>query len=206
MPIRRLPVTPDLDQLKHQAKDLLRDIHAGEPAAIAELKEFHPDHVEPASAKLADAQLVLARSYQAESWTRLVQAVQLVNAIWADDIDTVRDLVTRNPRLIHEEALIRKDSNWGPPMTYAANVGRDRIIQMLDTDGRKGPPDRTGPRCTAGKDRHRPHAARNARQAGPAGRSVRRPGLHAERRRNGSHPGVRPSSRVRRQRQAARAR
>ena len=43
MPVRRLPVVPDLDQLKHQAKDLLRDIHAGEPAALAELKEFHPD-------------------------------------------------------------------------------------------------------------------------------------------------------------------
>jgi hypothetical protein len=27
--------------------------------------------------------------------------------------------------------LIRKDSNWGPPMTYAANLGRDRIITML---------------------------------------------------------------------------
>ena len=137
MPNRKLPVTPDLDQLKHQAKDLLRDIHAGEAAALAELKEFHPDQIEPANTKLADAQLVLARSYQAESWTRLVQAVQLVNAIWADDIDTVRDLVTRNPHLIHEQALIRNDSNWGPPMTYAANVGRDRIIQMLDQLGAK---------------------------------------------------------------------
>ena len=137
MPNRKLPVTPDLDQLKHQAKDLLRDIHAGDPAALAELKEFHPDHIEPSNTKLADAQLVLARSYQAESWTRLVQAVQLVNAIWADDIDTVRDLVTRNPHLIHEQALIRNDSNWGPPMTYAANVGRDRIIQMLDKLGAK---------------------------------------------------------------------
>jgi len=137
MPIRRLPVTPDLDQLKHQAKDLLRDIHAGEPAAIAELREFHPDRIEPQNVQLADAQLVLARSYQAESWTRLVQGVQLVNAIWADDIETVRDLVTRNPRLIHEDALIRRDSNWGPPMTYAANVGRDAIIRMLDKMGAK---------------------------------------------------------------------
>ena len=130
MSTRRLPVVPDLDQLKHQARDLLRLVHAGDEAAIAELREFHHDPIDPASAKLADAQLVLARIYEAPSWTRLVQAVQLVNAIWADDIDTVRDLVTRNPNLIHEEALIRKDSNWGPPMSYAANVGRDRIIRM----------------------------------------------------------------------------
>lgn len=131
MPVRGLPVRPDLDQLKHQAKDLLRALHAGDPAAIAELREFHSDPIDPASAKLADAQLVLARSYQASSWTRLVQGVELVDAIWRDDIDVVRDLVTRNPKLIHEDALIRKNSNWGPPMSYAANLGRDRIIQML---------------------------------------------------------------------------
>ncbi len=131
MPVRDLPVRPDLDQLKHQAKDLLRAIHAGDSAAIAELRQFHPDQLDPPAAKLADAQLVLARSYQASSWTRLVQAVQLVDAIWADDIDTVRDLVVRNPKLIHEPALIRKNSNWGRPMSYAANVGRDEIIRML---------------------------------------------------------------------------
>ncbi len=137
MPHRNLPVYPDLDQLKHQAKDLLREIHAGDSSAVAELREFHPDPIDPPSAKLADAQLVLARSYYASSWTRLVQAVELVRAIWADDIETVRQLVTANPHLIHEDALIRKDSNWGPPMTYAANVGRDRIIQMLTDMGAK---------------------------------------------------------------------
>src|SRR5207248_3596240 len=31
MPARELPVRPDLDQLKHQAKDLLRALHDGEP-------------------------------------------------------------------------------------------------------------------------------------------------------------------------------
>ncbi len=131
MPARRLPVRPDLEQLRHQAKDLLRAIHAGDPAAMAELREYHPEPIAPPRAKLADAQLVLARSYQASSWTRLVQSVQLVDAIWRDDITVVRDLVSRNPNLLHEHALIRTDSNWGPPMTYAANVGRDRIIQML---------------------------------------------------------------------------
>ncbi|MBI4544432.1 MAG: ankyrin repeat domain-containing protein [Gemmatimonadetes bacterium] len=131
MPVRRLPVRPNLDQLKHQAKDLLRGIHVGDPAAIAELREHHPDPIVPASAKLADAQLVLARSYQTTSWTRLVQAAQLATAIWRDDLNAVRDLVTGNPNLIREQVLIRTDSNWGPPMTYAANLGRDRIIQLL---------------------------------------------------------------------------
>ncbi len=131
MPVRHLPVRPDLDQLKHQAKDLLRAIHARDPEAVAELRERHPDPIDPANAKLADAQLVLARSYDASSWTRLVQATQLIDAIWQDDIDVVRDLVTRNPKLIHEDARIRHGCNWGPPMSYAANLGRDRIMRML---------------------------------------------------------------------------
>jgi len=131
MPVRQLPVCPNLDQLKRQAKDLLRDLRAGDTAAIAELREFHPNAIDPAAAKLADAQLVLARSYEAPSWTRLVQATELVNAIWEGDVDTVRRLVARNPHLVHENALIRKNSNWGPPMTYAANLGRDEIILML---------------------------------------------------------------------------
>lgn len=131
MPARHLPVRPNLDQLKHQAKDLLRAIHAGEPDAIADLTAFHPEPIAPAEAKLADAQRVLARSYQASSWPRLVQGVELVDAIWRDDLETVRTLVTNNPHLMHEDALIRKGSNWGPPMTYAANLGRDRIIRML---------------------------------------------------------------------------
>jgi ankyrin repeat protein len=135
MPVRRLPVRPDLEQLKRQAKDLLRAFRGGEAAALAEFREFHPVPVTPAGARLADAQLVLARSYQAPSWPRLVQAVDLVDAIWRDDLAAVERLVTLNPRLIHEQTLIRLDSNWGPPLTYAANVGRDRIIRMLHQRG-----------------------------------------------------------------------
>ena len=134
MPARRLPVRPNLDQLKHQAKDLLRAIRACEPDAIADLIAYHPETIDPSAVKLADAQLVLARSYEAPSWPRLVQACELIDAIWRDDVDTVRELVTKNPRLIHEETLIRR-GNWGPPLTYAANLGHDRIIRMLHERG-----------------------------------------------------------------------
>ena len=130
MPERRLPVKPDLDQLKNQAKDLLRAIRAGDPSAIAEFEQYHPKKIDPANAKLADAQLVLARSYEASSWTRLVQSCQLIDAIWRDDVEEVRNLVVSNPHLLHENAGIR-NNNWGPPLSYAANLGRDRIITML---------------------------------------------------------------------------
>jgi hypothetical protein len=130
MSARKLPVRADLDQLRHQAKELLRQIRKGDPEAIGELERYHPERVEPSNAKLADAQVVLARSYEAPSWPRLVLACQLIDAIWRDDVDSVCKLVTKHPQLLHEEATIR-NSHWGPPMTYAANLGRDRIIKKL---------------------------------------------------------------------------
>lgn len=130
MPGRTLPITPDLDQLRHQAKDLLRAIRRGDAGALADLRRFHPSPPAPADAKLADAQLVLARSYEAPSWTRLVQACELIAAIWKDDEGAVRRLISANPQLLHESATIR-ESHWGPPMSYAANIGRDRVIRLL---------------------------------------------------------------------------
>ena len=135
MPARRLPVRPDLEQLHRQAKEFLRSLHAGETEAIADFREHHPEAIDPTAAKLADAQLALARSYQASSWTRLVQAVRLADAIWRDDLESVRELIKANWMLIREDVLIRTDSNWGPPMTYAANLGRNEIIRFLHGEG-----------------------------------------------------------------------
>ncbi len=127
---RHFPVRPNLDQLRHQAKDLLRGVRRGDPGAIAELRKHHAEAIEPAEARLADAQFALARSYGLPSWPRLVLACRMTDAICRDDIDAVRDLVLRHPHLLHEDARGVK-GNWGPPMSYAANLGRDRIIAML---------------------------------------------------------------------------
>ena len=128
---RHLPVRPDLDQLKQQAKDLLRAVRNSEPAAVSELNCFHPNPPDPADAKLADAQLALARAYGNRNWPRLVLACSLIDAIWCDDISAVRDLVGKHPNLIHENARGTEKCNWGPPMSYAANLGRNGIITML---------------------------------------------------------------------------
>ncbi len=130
MASRHFPVRPNLEQLKHQAKDLLRAIHQGEPSAIADLQKHHLKPIKPEDARLADAQLALARSYGLPSWPRLVVACRMTDAIWRGDIDTVRELVLKDPRLLHEDAR-GVPSNWGPPMSYAANIGHDKIIQML---------------------------------------------------------------------------
>jgi ankyrin repeat protein len=129
---RHFPVRPNLDQLKHQAKDLLRAIRRGDPSATAELRKHHPKQApQPSDAKLADAQAALARSYGLPSWPRLVTACRMTDAIWRGDADTVRELVLKDPRLLHESARGVADSNWGPPMSYAANVGQDGIIALL---------------------------------------------------------------------------
>ena len=128
---RKLPVRPNLDQLKHQAKDFLRSVKIGDPSAIAEFNQYHPKPAPLDQVKLADAQLALARSYEISSWPRLVQACKLIDAIWRDDPDCVREMIVRNPHLLHEMARGTEKSNWGPPMTYAANLGRDEIIRML---------------------------------------------------------------------------
>src|SRR3954466_5148499 len=102
MTARPFPVRPNLEQLRHQAKDLLKQIRTGDPGALADLQEHHPQKPAPSSAKLADAQLVLARSYGLSSWPRLVLACQLTEAIWQGETSRVHALVLRNPHLLHE--------------------------------------------------------------------------------------------------------
>ena len=130
MSTRHLPVRPNLDQLKHQARDFLNAIKRGEPEALSELRTHHPRATDVAQVRLTDAQHMLARSYGVASWPRLVLACRMTDAIYRDDLETVRMLITRHPRLLHEHARGVK-GNWGPPMSYAANLGRNRIIEML---------------------------------------------------------------------------
>ena len=114
---RHLPVRPNLDQLRHQAKDLLRDIRSGDPTALAELRKHHPDPVEPGNAQLADAQLTLARAYGLPSWPRLVLACRVIDAIWNDDADAIRELIRQHPHLLTEMSRGTQSCNWGPSWT-----------------------------------------------------------------------------------------
>ena len=134
MSSRHFPVRPNPEQLRHQAKDLLRSIRRNQPDALADLRAFHPNPPDPTLVRLADAQLVLARSYGLPSWPRLVTACRMTDAICRGDVETVRSLVLRDPRLLEEDARGVK-SNWGPPMSYAANLGQDAIIEMLRSLG-----------------------------------------------------------------------
>src|SRR5215470_5813336 len=109
---RHLPVRPNLDQLKLQAKELLRALRLENPSAVAEFQKHYAKKIEPSGAKLADAQFVLARSYGLRNWPRLVLACRMVDAIWRDDPDSVRELVSKHPRLLHEMARGTKSCKW----------------------------------------------------------------------------------------------
>jgi hypothetical protein len=131
---RRLPVRPHLAQLEQHAAELLAAVRARRSEAVAEFAR-HAPACAPAGATLDDAREVVAKAHGAQDWARLVDAVRLADAIWDDDLDAVRALIDARPALLREHVLIRTDSNWGPPMTYAANLGRDRLIRFLRDRG-----------------------------------------------------------------------
>jgi ankyrin repeat protein len=83
MPVIPLPPNPNLDHLKHQAKDLLK-AHASHAAGIAQrIREFHPRFARATDAqvfaadfKLSDAQLTIAREHGFSSWPRMKQRIE----------------------------------------------------------------------------------------------------------------------------------
>ena len=83
----RLPDYPNLDHLKEQAKDLLRDYRNNDPAALARFRNSLPaaaGHDDAAIAamqlKLHDAQSVIAREYGLPTWTNLKNNVDWRNS------------------------------------------------------------------------------------------------------------------------------
>ncbi len=83
MPVTPLPPNPNLDHLKHQAKDLLK-AHASKAPDIAQrIREFHPRFAKATDAeifaaefKLSDAQLTIAREHGFPSWPRMKQRIE----------------------------------------------------------------------------------------------------------------------------------
>ena len=81
MPVRRLPSNPNLDHLKYQAKDLLKEHAARTPGVAQRIREFHPRfsratdaEIFDAQLSLSDAQLAIAREYGFPSWAQTEKA------------------------------------------------------------------------------------------------------------------------------------
>src|SRR5215211_3376964 len=75
---RALPPNPSLEQLKHQAKDLLKASRDLNLQALLRIEQYLPNR--SGVATLADAQLVLAREYGFASWPKLKRHVEALAA------------------------------------------------------------------------------------------------------------------------------
>lgn len=89
MPNRALPTHPDLDQLKRQAKELLRAARAGDPSALGRfqgLPAFARLSAAELGARLAlhDAQSVIAREHGFPSWNQLDEHIAELTLVFDD--------------------------------------------------------------------------------------------------------------------------
>src|SRR5437868_620759 len=151
MPERHFPTRPSLRRLKREAKALLRAIRSEEPSAVADLEKYHPEPIGRSEAKLADAQLVLARSYGLASWPRLVLACQTAERpkegamirpreLEADDGRDTWDTITAAAggdapalrRLIRRDPKLSRAQYWyTPAIHFAVREGHAEAVQLL---------------------------------------------------------------------------
>ena len=117
-----LPVRPDLDQLRHQAKDLLHAAQRGDPAAAARIRTVS-DRV-----TLSSAQLALAREYGFASWARLKLEVERRDILNSRNLSRLARLLAEHPEMAAEQM-----ENW-TDHKCAGTVG---YMAMLRFDSRR---------------------------------------------------------------------
>src|SRR5579863_5641011 len=88
-----LPVQPDLDQLRHQAKDLLHAAQRGDPHATARIGTVSRRLI------LSSAQLALAHEYGFASWAKLKLEVERRDILNSRDLSRLTRLLARHPEL-----------------------------------------------------------------------------------------------------------
>jgi ankyrin repeat protein len=142
-PTRKLREHPDLDQLKRQAKELLKAFLAGEAEAVADVKA-HYRGADPSTFALHDAQLVVARGYGFDSWPKLkayvdgATARRLAEFIYAGDKTQVRAMLERRPELAN---MAMSYGDERRPLHYAVMKRAPEMARLLmrhGADARKG--------------------------------------------------------------------
>ena len=88
-----LPARPDLGQLRHQAKDLLRAADRGDPGAVARIRAVSNRLI------LSSAQLALAREYGFASWARLKLEVERRDILNSRDLRRLTRALAEHPEL-----------------------------------------------------------------------------------------------------------
>jgi ankyrin repeat protein len=107
-----LPARPDLDQLRHQAKELLRAAQRGDPEAIARIRAVGERVI------LSSAQLALAREYGFTSWAKLKLEVERRDVLNSRDLSRLTRLLAEHPKLATENMQHWADRACGDPLGY----------------------------------------------------------------------------------------
>jgi ankyrin repeat protein len=115
-----LPARPDLEQLRHQAKDLLRDANDGDASALARI------HAVSDRLILASAQLVVAREHGFDSWPKLRREVERREILNSRDLTRLSSLLAEDPDLAVSRMVNWTDHRLGAnPLNYIAMIGFD---------------------------------------------------------------------------------
>lgn len=134
---QQLPEAASLDQLRIQAKELLKSLRAGDPDALERIRPCHPGFRDgvPARIALADAQLVLAREYGFANWPRLKAHVelgmlkaQLETAVRGGDLAETQRLARLRPSLLRERI---RNCDGGTALSLAAQWGHLEMVRWL---------------------------------------------------------------------------
>jgi hypothetical protein len=107
-----LPARPDLDQLRHQAKDLLHAAQRGDPAAVSRISAVADQIL------LSTAQLALAREYGFASWARLKLEVERRDILNSRDLSRLTRLLAEHPEMATEKMQHWADRQCGEPLGY----------------------------------------------------------------------------------------
>ncbi len=131
----RLPVRPSLEQLRKQAKELLRQLRNGDPSATERLRNLKPSISEPV---LADAQFVLAREHGFESWPRLVHHVQAVQSPDLEEHQRIAEDLVAAYNLADEAAVTRLNDLFHSALNVEQirDFIRDKLLNLTDSERR----------------------------------------------------------------------
>jgi len=115
-----LPARPNLEQLRRQAKDLLRDAKSGDSDARNRIAAVS-DRL-----TLASAQLVVARGYGFASWAKLKREVERRSILDARDLGRLSALLAEDPRAAETSMEHWRDHPLGAfPLSYVAMLRYD---------------------------------------------------------------------------------
>ncbi len=122
----------DLKQLKRRAKELVRAFKRGDPEAVQTV-DRHFDGADPERFRLAQAQLVLARSMGVPSWARLRDAVDAASGSKRTRRPRTRPGAMVGKTYIHDIDPIDADRAWD--LFEACRDGdAEKVRTLLDAD------------------------------------------------------------------------